>query len=447
MCWSPTWAALRSLVRKRKAGPRKATVPLSQIAAQMQEESAAGASGSGASASGASGASTSASTSTSTSTSTPSSFAPAAEGSPLASSDAATKEGGADDAAADPEGSAFLDAMAEASEMLQKELGLDDASEPDEEAFAAAAESEASEAASEQGDAPADPEQVAAPAASSTTAERSSGKRAAAKRSASGPSLKKPKHLGLWIAAAVVALVVIVVAAFSWDRWLRYDDAADLQGQWRIADTTGLVTIDEGSIHLTEKEAYAYTVDAGAKTLTFTFGDLSGQARYRFSADRTQVAIQDGEFDAMGTLMSDIAWSWSCLIGAITGQPQTGPDLGESSLVLERVTGDVAAPSADAAAGSEESGASSSDGQAPQDAAAGEGADDAAGEGSGSATDKGSEGSADAADDQAAQDQAAQNEAAAEEERQNELRIQEALKASGSNGSVGSNAITPEDLM
>lgn len=444
------------MVRKRKAGPRKATVPLSQIAAQMQEESAAGASGSGAAAPTSAASSASASSvpasdasgaSTSTSTSTPSSSAPAAEGSPSASSDAATKEDGADDAAADPEGSAFLDAMAEASEMLQKELGFDDASDPDEEAFAAAAEGEASEAASEQGDAPADPGQAAVPDASSATAERSSGKRSAAKRSASGPSLKKPKHLGLWIAAAVAALVVIAVAAFSWDRWLRYDDAVDLQGQWRIADTTGLVTIDEGSIHLTEKEAYTYTMDAGAKTLTFTFGDLSGQARYRFSADRTQVAIQDGEFDAMGTLMSDIAWSWSCLIGTITGQPQTGPDLGEGSLVLERVTGDAAAPSADAAAGSEESGASSSDGQAAQDAAAGEGTDGAAVEGSDSATGEGSEGSADAADDQAAQDQAAQDEAAAEEERQNELRIQEALKASGSNGSVGSNAITPEDLM
>ena len=186
-----------------------------------------------------------------------------------------------------------------------------------------------------------------------------------------------------------------------------------------------MVTIDEGSIHLTDKEAYAYAMDSGAKTLTFTFGDLSGQARYRFSADRTQVAIQDGSFGMFDTITSDIAWSWSCLIGMITGQPQTSPSLGEGSLVLSREPEPAQEQPAEGAETPEGQQATPEEGSAEQPAAEQPSAEEQA-----------------AAEERAA----AEAEAAAEKQRQNELRIEEALTSSGG-GSVGSNALSPEDLM
>lgn len=264
----------------------------------------------------------------------------------------------------------------------------------------------------------------AADAAEATDAKP--GKPGKPSKRASVRAIRKPKHLALWIAAAIVALIVIAVALFSWDRWLRYDDAADLQGQWHIADSANVVTIDEGSIHLTDKEAYAYAMDSGAKTLTFTFGDLSGQARYRFSADRTQVAIQDGSFGMFDTITSDIAWSWSCLIGMITGQPQTSPSLGEGSLVLSREPEPAQEQPAEGAETPEGQQATPEEGSAEQPAAEEQ----------------------PSAEEQAATEEqaAAEAEAAAEEQRRNELRIEEALTSSGG-GSVGSNALSPEDLM
>lgn len=362
------------MVRKRKSGPRKATAPLSQIAAQLQEEKSSAVDG----------------------------------GEP---GDAAQSDSAAD--AASDNGDSASSAQAADSESSDKADVSSDApaSEADEPKPSDDADATEEEAASDS-EAP----------ESARPSKRKSVRRA-----------QKPKRLGLWIAIAVVVLIAVAVSLFAWDRWARYDDAADFQGEWHVADSANTVTIDGESIHLTDKEAYAYTMDAGAKTLTFTFSDLSGQARYRFSADRTQVAIQDGEFGTMDTLASDIAWAWSCLIGTIIGQPSASPSLGEGSLVLTREPSLPAedAEDAEGADGSAEPGEQ-------QDASDESPAEDQPAEEPSS-------------DDQEAEQQAAEEQAAAEaaeeEKRQEELHIQEALTQSGESGSVGSNALAPEDLM
>lgn len=374
-CWSPTWAALRSLVRKRKSGPRKATAPLSQIAAQLQEEKSSAVDGG----------------------------EPGDAAQSDSAADAASDNGDSASSAqaADSESSDKADVSSDApASEADEPKPSDDAGATEEEA---ASDSEAPE--------------------SARPSKRKSVRRA-----------QKPKRLGLWIAIAVVVLTAVAVSLFAWGRWARYDDAADFQGEWHVADSANTVTIDGESIHLTDKEAYAYTMDAGAKTLTFTFSDLSGQARYRFSADRTQVAIQDGEFGTMDTLASDIAWAWSCLIGTIIGQPSASPSLGEGSLVLTRepsLPAEQPAEDAEGADGSAEPGEQ-------QDASDESPAEDQPAEEPSS-------------DDQEAEQQAAEEQAAAEaaeeEKRQEELHIQEALTQSGESGSVGSNALAPEDLM
>lgn len=93
----------------------------------------------------------------------------------------------------------------------------------------------------------------------------------------------------------VVAVLFFVgtVGVFSWDRWLRYDDAADFRGQWIYTDGSAEVTIfiDKDTMRIADEVDYDYEIDSWAKTVTFTFFDLEGGAKYRFSKDRSTIII------------------------------------------------------------------------------------------------------------------------------------------------------------
>ena len=181
-----------------------------------------------------------------------------------------------------------------------------------------------------------------------------------------------------WPVVAVlvaVAVVVVTVGSFSWGRWLRYDDAADFQGAWYANGTTSLVTVDGQEIHLTSDVAYGYTLDTGAKTITFTFGDLQGQGRYRFSADRSELVITDGDgFSFWGNLFSDIGWQFGQLISGLQGKEVPREEVVDGVTVLDRTPGEgaVAAPASPAPA--QDADASSAD-DASSDAGNGDVAD------------------------------------------------------------------------
>lgn len=204
-----------------------------------------------------------------------------------------------------------------------------------------------------------------------------------------------------WPVVAVlvaIAMVVIMVGSFSWGRWLRYDDAADFQGAWYANGTTSLVTVDGQEIHLTSDVAYGYTLDTGAKTITFTFGDLQGQGRYRFSADRSELVITDGDgFSFWGNLFSDIGWQFGQLITGLQGKEAPREEAVDGVTVLDRTPGEgaVSAPassapaqdadasSADDASGNgEASDGETADGEAAGVDASGDSADGSSGSGS-----------------------------------------------------------------
>lgn len=134
----------------------------------------------------------------------------------------------------------------------------------------------------------------------------------------------------------VLAVLLAFFAYSSWDRWLRYDDVSSIQSQWVVEGGTGTVTIDGESIHLTDADAYSYELDTFAKTIVFSFGDLSGSARYRFSADHTQLAFQDGEYGPVGNFFDDLGWGLANLGSMLMGQGQLSPSFGEGSIVLVR---------------------------------------------------------------------------------------------------------------
>ena len=182
-----------------------------------------------------------------------------------------------------------------------------------------------------------------------------------------------------WPVVAVlvtIAVVVVTVGSFSWGRWLRYDDAADFQGAWYANGTTSLVTVDGQEIHLTSDVAYGYTLDTGAKTITFTFGDLQGQGRYRFSADRSELVITDGDgFSFWGNLFSEIGWQFGQLITGLQGKEAPREEAVDGVTVLDRTPGEgaVAAPASSASA--QDADASSADDAASSDTGNGEASD------------------------------------------------------------------------
>ena len=175
-------------------------------------------------------------------------------------------------------------------------------------------------------------------AEASTEAER--GKR----RRERAEAKPRKKRWPLAVAGSVLLIVLLIVGGFSWDRWLRYDDAAEFQGEWQTHGTTAVVVIDGETIKLTEDVSWSYTLDTDAKTISYTFGNMEGSGRYRFSADRSQLVVTEGSsYSALSTLFEDVGWMWDGLVRFVQGQAPAQPEAGEGITVLARVSHDAAA--------------------------------------------------------------------------------------------------------
>lgn len=120
---------------------------------------------------------------------------------------------------------------------------------------------------------------------------------------------KSPRSVGRIILIVILALVCVYLLGFGWNQWMRGDDEIDIQGVWQIAGTENTITITQDYIQLTPDVKYPYTIDTAGKTITFSFAELSGVGRYRFSIDRNQLAIIEGpNFSSIGNTFGDIFW-------------------------------------------------------------------------------------------------------------------------------------------
>ena len=109
-----------------------------------------------------------------------------------------------------------------------------------------------------------------------------------------GDARRTSRHIGLRVALVLFVLLALVAALFAWNRWFRYDDAADLQGVWR--DQAGAQLAFDGSRMLIgDSVVYDYTVDAAAKTISYDFNGTQGCSAYCFSGDRSMLALRDVE--------------------------------------------------------------------------------------------------------------------------------------------------------
>lgn len=152
--------------------------------------------------------------------------------------------------------------------------------------------------------------------------------------SADGKPKKKRWKLRVGIGIAVLLVVALAAGAavLSWDRWMRYDDAADMQGTWYAYGTSVPVTFVDGQIVFDANTAYSYEIDPDAKTIRYQIGDLEGQGRYWFSGDRGALVITDGDgYDKWKTVLEDLGfWFGELFHGASL-------PMGETSIAFSRV--------------------------------------------------------------------------------------------------------------
>ena len=97
----------------------------------------------------------------------------------------------------------------------------------------------------------------------------------------------------LMVIAGIAVALLLAGVFFVWNTYLRYDDAADIKGEWLVSDGSMIVVIDGQNIKMPDA-AYAYSINDARKTITFTFAELSGGGSYDFSRGRKTLEITEG---------------------------------------------------------------------------------------------------------------------------------------------------------
>lgn len=166
----------------------------------------------------------------------------------------------------------------------------------------------------------------------------------------SAPSRKRRHPVRVAVVSVVIVVVLLVGAAaggFAWLRWFSEDDAADFTGTWYLAGTTAPIAITEDRIQLTDDVSYRYALNDQDKTFELSFGNLKGGGRYRFSLDRNQLALVDGDFSAADTLGDDITWTLRALTGSAQGRVLAPGEAARGVTLLSRTpTGTPSLPEA-----------------------------------------------------------------------------------------------------
>lgn len=168
------------------------------------------------------------------------------------------------------------------------------------------------------------------------------------------------KRVVLGIVGVVAVVAVALGAFFVWNAFFRYDDAADIQGEWRTQDNTMTVVIDGSNIRMPDLE-YSYEIDTGAKRLTFHFSDLTGSGTYSFSSDRSTLTIVEGEGDTATTTV----------LVKVSNDTQATPQL------VDQTQSEGATADGESASGDEGASGSDADADAENGEGAGDGSSDA----------------------------------------------------------------------
>lgn len=144
-------------------------------------------------------------------------------------------------------------------------------------------------------------------------------------------SRRRARRIVIGIIVGVLAVAIVAAGLFCWQKWLRYDDASDIRGEWRSASTGGTIVFDGRDLKLTKGISYAYELDTDEKTIAFSFGELSGGGRYYFNDARDTLIIVEGG-GKLGLLAE---------IGFLPEDLLDGEGADEGVTVLSKVSDDV----------------------------------------------------------------------------------------------------------
>ncbi len=175
----------------------------------------------------------------------------------------------------------------------------------------------------------------------------------------------------------VLAFFVAAVALFVWNRWYRFDDAADIQGTWRDEATGSILELDGENMRIARDVVYSYTLNTAEKTISYRLGDDTGFSSYRFSEDRKHLVLEDGVGTDWGLVFhfrDDPGFSDAALPDGMTRLEKASDEVPAIALPgslrpqqpISSVTSGVGVTSSDADASSSDVASASSDTTAPE---------------------------------------------------------------------------------
>ena len=143
------------------------------------------------------------------------------------------------------------------------------------------------------------------------------------------------------VLSLILILALVGVGLFCWQKWMRFDDSADIQGVWKVQSTGDTIVFNAKKLKLTKGIAYEYQLDTDQKTIAYSFGDLKGGGHYYFGADRQVLVIIDGE-ETLNTLAE---------VGFIPAEIVEHDDPDDAITVLSKVSDDTNAEPSGTATG------------------------------------------------------------------------------------------------
>ena len=133
-------------------------------------------------------------------------------------------------------------------------------------------------------------------------------------KTSSGDKEKKKKPLWFRILRAflllVLALFLAAVVACVGIRWFFVNDARDIQGTWNIVGTEKNIPITDTEMTLDEDLTYKYSLDQVSKKINVKLGNMSGTSHYKFSLDRSELVVFDGDYDELKSFNLDFLDFW-----------------------------------------------------------------------------------------------------------------------------------------
>ena len=143
------------------------------------------------------------------------------------------------------------------------------------------------------------------------------------KKKKESKKLKKKRGFKFYFKLIISILIIVFISFFAysiWNRWFRYDDSADLAGNWQISGSISTVAITSKNISFGGNVMLTYEVDSSSKIVHYKIGEMSGSSHYRFSYDRKQLAfLEDAGNNFFETLISDIVWDFDVFVYSTRG--------------------------------------------------------------------------------------------------------------------------------